>query len=85
MKEINVFANWDYVWVDMTPEERIEIRKYVHSINENLTDREIIDSVETFYNENANNGYVLGTAIPHININKKQLCTIENFKFAICN
>ena len=85
MKEINVFANWDYVWVDMTPEERIEIRKYVHSINENLTDREIIDSVETFYNENANNGYVLGTAIPHININKKLLCTIENSKIAICN
>ena len=85
MKEINVFANWDYVWVDMTPEERIEIRKYVHSINENLTDREIIDSVETFYNENANNGYVLGIAIPHINMNKKPLCTIENFKFAICN
>ena len=66
MKEIIVFANWDYVWVDMTPEERVEIRKYVHSINENLTDREIIDSVETFYNENANNGYVLDTAIPHI-------------------
>ena len=82
MKEINVFANWDYVWVDMTPEERNEIREYVHSINENLTDREIIDDVETFYNENADNGYVLGMAIPHISKDKKPLCTIENFKFA---
>ena len=51
MKEINVFANWDYVWVDMTPEERIEIRKYVHSINENLTDEVIVTVIATGFEE----------------------------------